>query len=217
MKKRLFCVAAAVCLLLGLTAGCGSTASEKPLTAQQAGAVIREVNERYMEMFCYFIFPTTEMKTDSTRALPGDPDMWLVTDEQFPDMQAMRDFLRTAVTDAFIDKQSPRVFNEDYITPQEAAARGLDAVDYATIYYEHAGHLYANQNPPTPQGSLSEVDWDNPTVVSQSTEKLAVEYPLLLPHYLGDDTISYEIVGSTTYTVIKANDKWLLDDITETK
>ncbi len=210
MRKWLVFMLAMI-LLLGLTAGCGSA----ELTAQEAGAIIEDVNDRYGKIFHYLFSPTSAMQVDRSRTLSGDPDMRPVTDERFPDLQAVRDFLGTVVTDAFIDKQFPIIFNEDYISPQEVELRGFNADDCATVYYEYEGRLYANQDPPMASVDFRQTDWNAPKIVTQSATKIAVKYPLVFPHYLSSDTIYYEPDGSITYTVIKENDTWLLDDITK--
>ena len=215
MKKHLVFLLCVVTLLTGITTGC----KRNTLTTEEASSIVKDANNRYMEICCYFFLPSTEMSVDKTKTLPDDPEMWLVTDERFPNIKAIRDFLRTVVTDEFINTQYPGTFNEAYLSPAEAEIKGLSHWNYTTVYYEHEGRLYANQDPPTPNGilSLTITDWDNPNIVTQSAKKIVVEYPLLLPRYLEDDTTSYELYGSITYTVKKENNTWLLDGITKTQ
>lgn len=212
MKKHLVFLLCFVTLLAGIMTGC----KRNILTTEEASSIVKDANDQYMEILCYFFLPTTEMSVDKTKVLPDDPNMWLVTDERFPNIKAIRDFLRAVVTDEFINTQYPGTFNEAYLSPAEAEIKGLSHWDYTTVYYEHEGRLYANQGPPTPQGHLTITDWDNPKIISQSAKEIVVEYPELFPRYLEDDTTSYELYGSITYTVKKENGTWLLDDITET-
>ena len=215
MKKHLAFLLCVVTLLAGAMTGC----KRNTLTTGEASSIIEDANKRYMEICCYFFLPSTEMSLDKTQTLPEDPNMWLVTDERFPNIKAIQDFLGVVVTDEFIEEHYPYTFYKDYLSPIAAEKEGLSHVDYTTVYYEYQGRLYANQDPPTPNDilSLTITDWDNPNIVTQSAKKIVVEYPLLLPRSLEDDTTSYELYGSITYTVKKENNTWLLDGITETQ
>ncbi len=215
MKKLLVFLLCIVTLLTGVTTGC----KRNMLTTEEASSIVKDANDRYVEIFGYFISPILEMSVDKTKTLPDDPDMWLVTDERFPNIKAIHDFLRAVLTDEFINTHHSSAFNEVYLSPAEAEIKGLNHWDYKTVYYEYQGRLYVNQDPPTPHEflNLTITDWDNPNIVSQSAKKMVVEYPLLLPQSLEDDTDSYELYGSITYTVKKENNTWLLDGITETQ
>ncbi len=211
MKKHLVFLLCVVTLLAGIMTGC----KRNILTTEEASSIVKDANDRYMEIFCYFLLPTTEMSVDETKTLPDDPDMWLVTDERFPNIKAIHDFLRTVVTDEFINTQYPGTFNESYLTPAEAEIKGLSHWNYTTVYYEYQGRLYANQGPPLPSSNLAQTDWDNPKIISQNAKKIVVEYPLVFSRELEDNTTSCEVWGSIIYTVKKENGTWLLDDITE--
>ena len=213
MKKHLVYLLLLIFLVAGLSVGCNNT----NLTAEEASSIVKDANDRYMEIFDYFNSPILEMSVDKTKALPDDPDMWLVTDVRFPNIKAIRDFLRAVLTDEFINTHHQRTFNEAYLSPAEAEIKGLNHWDYTTIYYEYQGRLYVNQGPPSPLGRLTITDWDNPKIISQSAKEIVVEYPQLLPRYLEANTTSYELYGSITYTVKKENGTWLLDGITETQ
>ena len=213
VKKRMIFLLCVITLLTGLMTAC----QKNILTTEQASSIVKDANDQYMKMLCYFYLPGTEMSLDKTQTLPEDPDMWLVADDRFPNIKAIKDFLGTVVTNEFIEKHYPHTFYKDYLSPIAAEEKGVNYWDHTTVYCEYQGHLYAHQSPPTPPGSLTVTDWDNPTIVSQSAKKMVVTYPQLLPKPLQGGTTSYELYGNITYTVKKENDTWLLDDITETQ
>jgi hypothetical protein len=175
-----------------------STISGGVISREQAVEIAKDVYERSGSVFFVLIAPTF-LDSDSTQTVPGHSQFWLVTDERFPTIAALKAFVETAYTPSYIEKHLSGYY--DGIIKYENASI-ISPAD--TSFVEYDGRLYANDLI-MGYGNNIVNDWDTLKIISQDNDTLTVEVDVV---YWRDK----EPRGVRTYVMKKSGNTWRLDD-----
>ena len=161
--------------------------SGNAVSEEQVASITKEVIDKTSEVeYCILLYPSL-LEADETQTIPEDPDFWLVTDERFPNMAALKAYTETYFTASYVDKYFSEIF------------RG----DGESGFKEYDGRLYANCRQGG-RGNIREFDWDSLRILSQDEDCLTVEVDV---HNDSNTRIAVQ-----TYMMVKSGDKWLLND-----